>query len=194
MHGKQVRYTKKKKAPQQGLKATKPERSSLPLSHIGILIFMRLPIFSPSVFPSDDLNMKNLKSANSRSCVSQFDLKPPSRHQPWQTRCSKQTKLLSSGDPGVFLQCDTTSPCHLPVSKIRTPRCASCLCVVFRWASQPSPSITQAFAAMLLADCCLQPSLAVWRNVKYSLLNCRARTGWELSQEFTALHWIPLSL
>ena len=85
----------------------------------------------------------------------------------------------------VFLQCDTTSPCHLPFSKIRTSRCAFCLCVVFRWASQPKPSVTQAFASMLLADCCLQPSPAVWRNVEYSLLNCLARTGWEPSQAFT---------
>ena len=76
--------------------------------------------------------------------------------------------------------------------KIRTSRCASCLCVVFRWASQPRPSITQAFAAMLLADCCLQPNPAVWRNVKYSLLNCQARTGWEPSQAFTVQkHQMP---
>lgn len=93
-----------------------------------------------------------------------------------------------------FLQCDTTSPCHLPFSKIRTSRCASCLCVVFRWASQPRPSDTQAFAAVLLADCCLQPSPAERRNVKYSLLNCQARTGWEPSQAFTVQsHWmLPL--
>lgn len=65
--------------------------SCLFLSHITILILMRLPVFPTCFFsPSDDLNIKkNLKSANSRSCVSQFDLEPHSRHQPWQTRCSK---------------------------------------------------------------------------------------------------------
>lgn len=98
---------------------------------------------------------------------------------------SKQ-ELLSSDDPsGVFLQCDTNSQCHLPFSKIRTSRSASCLCVVFRWASQPRPSITQAFAAMPLADCCLQPNPAVWRNVKYSLLNCQAGAGLEPCQACT---------
>lgn len=77
-------------------------------------------------------------------------------------------------------------------SKSRTSRCASCLCVVFRWALQPRPSVTQAFAALLLADCCLQPSPVVWYNVKYSLLNCQARTGWEPSQAFTVQsHWMP---
>lgn len=71
----------------------KPERPSLPFLHILILIFMRsespfttlIPFFS-----SDDLNMKNLKSTNSRSCVSQFDLEPHSRLQPRQTYGSKQ--------------------------------------------------------------------------------------------------------
>lgn len=186
---------KKRKAPQQGLKAAKPARSSLPLSHIRILILMRVPVFPPLFFPSDDLNMKNLKSTNSRSCVSQFDLEPHSRHQPWQTRCSKQAGaafIRGSWCFLFFLQCDTTSPCHLPFSKIRPSRCASCLCVVFRWASQPRPSVMRAFAAMLLADCCLQPSLTVWRGVKYSLLNCQARTGWEPSQAFAKQqHWIP---
>lgn len=77
-------------------------------------------------------------------------------------------------------------------SKSRTSRCASCLCVVFRWALQPRPSVTQAFAALLLADCCLQPSPVVWYNVKYSLLNCQARTGWEPSQAFTVQSlWMP---
>lgn len=41
---------KERSAPQQGLKAAKPERSSLPLSHIRILILMRLPVFPPLCF------------------------------------------------------------------------------------------------------------------------------------------------
>lgn len=146
------------------------------------------PKHTHTVFlPSNDMNMKNLKSTNSRSCVSQFDPEPHRRHQPWQTCCSKQEgAAFIRRSWWVFLQCDTTSPCHLPFSKIRTSRCASCLCVVFRWASQLRPSVTLAFAVMLLADCCLQPSPADKHNVKYSLLNCQARTGWEPNQAFTA--------
>lgn len=108
---------------------------------------------------------------------------------------SKQ-ELLSSEDPrGFFFFLvffySVTPPANaicLFLSEIRTSRCVSCLCVVFRWASQRRPSVTQAFffvAAMLLADCCLQPNPAVWRNVKYSLLNCQARAGWEPCQAFT---------
>ena len=75
-----------------------------------------------------------------------------------------------------IIQCDTTSQCHLRSAKIRTSRFASCLCVVFRWASQPRPSITQAFTAMLLADRCLQANPAVWHNVKYSLLKLSSQS------------------
>lgn len=39
---------------------------------------------------------------------------------------------------------------------------------------------------LLLADCCLQPNPTAWRNVKYSLLNCRAGVGLEPYQAFTA--------
>lgn len=80
---------RERKAPQQGLKGATPDRSTLPPSHRRILILMKLPVIA--LFPpSDHLNMKNLKSTNSRSCVSQFDPEPHSRHQPWQTRCSKR--------------------------------------------------------------------------------------------------------
>lgn len=103
---------REKKAPQQGLKEAKPKRSSLPPSHIRTLILMRLPVFPPSVFfPLDDLNMKNLKSANSRSCVSQFDPEPHSRHQPWQTRCSKQAGAAFIRGSWCFFY-SVTPPAH----------------------------------------------------------------------------------
>lgn len=82
--GKKERQRKRNRvgnASQQGIKAAKPDRSSLPPSHTRILILMKLPVFS-LFSPSDHLNMKNLKSTNSRSCVSQFDPEPHSRHQP----------------------------------------------------------------------------------------------------------------
>lgn len=44
------------------MKATKPERSSLPLSHIGLLIFMRLPIFPPLFFPQTIWTWKTWKA------------------------------------------------------------------------------------------------------------------------------------
>lgn len=147
---------------------------------------MRLPVFPPSVFPLSRFEHEKLKKHKFQEL--RITVWPGATQQtPTMTdslfkasgSCFHQWILV------FFLQCDTTSPCHLPFSKIRTSRCASCLCVVFRWASQPRPSVTRAFAAMLLADCCLQPSPAVLRNVKYSLLNCQARTGWAPSQAFT---------
>lgn len=175
---------REKTAPQQELKAAKSDRSSLPPAHIRILILMKLPVppsSLPLFSPSDDLNMKNLKSENSRSCVSQFDPEPHSRHQPWQTHCSKQAGAAFIRGSWCFFY-SVTPP-------------ASAICLFLKSELQDvlparvlflgGPGVTQAFAALLFADCCLQPNPAVWRRVKYSLLNCQARTGWEPSQAFS---------
>lgn len=171
--------------------------SCLFLSHITILILMRLPVFPTCFFFSlrwfeHKKNLKKRKFQELRITVwpGATQQTPTMTDSLFKARgsCFHQGILV-----GFFLQFDTTSPCHLPFSKITTSRWAFCLCVVLRWASQPRPSVTQAFPAMLLAGCCLQPSLAVWCNVKYSLLNCQARTAWEPSQALTVQqHWILL--
>lgn len=53
----QERWKKREK----WMKAAKPERSSLPPSHIRILILMRLPVFPPSVFPLSRFEHEKLK-------------------------------------------------------------------------------------------------------------------------------------
>lgn len=156
---------------------------------------MKLPVSPPLLFPLRRFEHEKLKKRKIPG-VAYHSLTRSHTADTSHDRLAVQSKreLLSSGDPGFFfLQCDTNSPCHLPFSKITTSRCVSCLCVVFRWTSQPRPSVTQAFAATLLADCCLQPSPAERRNVKYSLLNCQARTVWEPSQAFTVQHCPPSS-
>lgn len=154
---------------------------------------MRLPVPPPPpspVFPSDDLNMKNLKSVNSRSWESQFDPEPHSRHQPWQTRCSKQAGAsFITGIRVLFFVC-VTPPAHAIClfGEIWTSRRAFLFCASFLGRlHNRGPALCKAFAAKLLADCCLQPSLAVWRNVEYSPLKWQARTGWELSHGFTRI-------
>lgn len=155
-----------REAPQQGLKAAKPERSFLPPSHIIILILMRLPVFPPSVFPLRRFEHEKLKKRKFQEL--RITVWPGATQQtPTMTDSlfKASRSCFHQGILVVFLQCDTTSPCHLPFSKIRTSRCAFCLCIVFRWASQPRPSTTQAFAAMRLVDCCLHPRPTVWHDV-----------------------------
>lgn len=101
-----------RKAPQPGLKATKPERSSLPLLHIRILIFMRLPVFSPSVFsPQTIWTWKTWKAQIPGVAYHSLTWSHTADTNHDRLTVQSRRELLSSGDPGGFFY-SVTPPAH----------------------------------------------------------------------------------
>lgn len=102
-------------------------------------------------------------------------------------RLAVQSKreLLSSEDPSVLLFSSVTPPanaiCLFRKSELQDVLPARVLFLGGLHNQGPASR-----SLLLLADCCLQPNPTAWRNVKYSLLNCRAGVGLEPYQALTA--------
>lgn len=96
-----------------------------------------------------------------------------------------ERELLSSQDPSVLLFSSVTPPanaiCLFLKSELQDVLPARVLFLGGLHNQGPASR-----SLLLLADCCLQPNPTAWRNVKYSLLNCRAGVGLEPYQAFTA--------
>lgn len=175
---------RERKAPQQGLKAAKLDRSSLPPSH-RILILMKLPVialFSP-LRPFEHEKLKKHKFQELRITV-----------WPGATQQTPaMTDLLFKASGSCFHQ-KILVFCFF--SSVTPP--ANAICLFLKSQLQDALPARVLFlgglhnqgpasrSLLLLADCCLQPNPTAWRNLKYSLLNCGARVGLEPYQALTA--------